>query len=302
MNITVSHLKKKERRSPSKNAIDDSDGVLGATNDELSDRIRCDYPQTQDGEVLADTLIQSAEELGRGKIITIVTDPLPTAMIERGFRVAAKVPDLYEGKEDVFIMSYNVDENRLDLANPKEVGRVEALLKGVEFPQDLGIENLKLGLPISKVEVATSKNAEEIAQLIADTFPDYPTPSFDPNYIKQYIEAGNLFHFIRGAANEMVACASADLVTEAKTAELTDCATRPSYRGRGYMRAILISLMQKLESSMGYPTAFTMARARIPGINILFKQLGFHYCGRLSKSCHIGDGLEDMNIWARRLY
>jgi len=98
----------------------------------------------------------------------------------------------------------------------------------------------------------------------------------------------------------VVACASADPVADARTAELTDCATRPDQRGRGLMQAILGDLMDDLRA-MDYPTAFTLARARIPGVNLAFQRLGFDLQGTMVQSCRIGDGLEDMNVWSRRL-
>ena len=52
---------------------------------------------------------------------------------------------------------------------------------------------------------------------------------------------------------------------------------------------------------MNYPTAFTLARARIPGVNIVFQRLGFEFQGRMRSSCLIGDGIEDMNILSRAL-
>lgn len=269
-------------------------------NDETSDRIRCDFPSIC-GTQLADTLIQRAEEWNRGKIISIVTESHAHDLQKSGFRLAAQMPKAYEGCKDIFIMSYNRDEDRLHLANPKEVSKVESLLETVALPEDASLEQLCLKVAVGLVEESGKKDSGQISQLIAETFPEYPTPSSESAYIQKYIEEGNPFHGIRDKDRRLVACASADLFPQARTAELTDCATLPEYRGQGYMRALLVSLMKRLSHRQHYPTAFTMARARIPGINILFKQLGFQFCGRLSRSCLIGDGLEDMNIWARQL-
>jgi hypothetical protein len=52
---------------------------------------------------------------------------------------------------------------------------------------------------------------------------------------------------------------------------------------------------------MGYPTAFTLARASVPGINLAFHRLDFLFRGRMAASCRIGGGIEDMNVWSRRL-
>ena len=47
--------------------------------------------------------------------------------------------------------------------------------------------------------------------------------------------------------------------------------------------------------------AFTLARARIPGMNLAFQRLGFTHRGTMAQSCRIGDGIEDMNVWSRAL-
>ena len=53
------------------------------------------------------------------------------------------------------------------------------------------------------------------------------------------------------------------------------------------MRAILGDLVEDLEG-MGYA-------------NIAFQRLGFQQCGRMTRSCRIGEGIEDMNVWSRLL-
>ncbi len=113
------------------------------------------------------------------------------------------------------------------------------------------------------------------------------------------MESGTPFRMVT-EGDEVVACASADLVAEAQTAELTDCATLPSARGRGLMQGLLADLCDDLRD-LGYPTAFTLARAAVPGVNLAFARLGFRLRGRMLRSCRIGQGLEDMNVWSKDL-
>ena len=150
-----------------------------------------------------------------------------------------------------------------------------------------------------RTERADSRDAPAIAALIAGSFSYYPTPSGVPSYVAKQIREGIPFRMARDGA-ELVACASADLVPEARTAELTDCATRPDHRGQGLMQALLADLMEDLRQ-MDYPTAFTLARAKEPGMNLVFRRLGFTWRGRTPRSCRIGDGFEDVNVWSRRL-
>ncbi len=280
-------------------------------NDEYSDRVRCDHPNTSQGKAIAFFLAGAAHCLGRTKVLTMVEESLSSELIEQGFILAGTMPGFYRGKKGCSVLTYNVDEGRRVKAHPKEFSRVEAIVDKVEHLEDSLIteryEYLRDEDPEEadypgfevKTILAMPNDSERLAKLIDQTFVDYPTPSHDPNYIRKQIESGVPFRFIE-EDGEMVACASADLVPDALTAELTDCATLPAYRKKGYMRILLSDLMWDLEQK-DYCSAFTYSRARVPGINILFKKLGFKFCGCIHQSCRIGEGLEDMNMWIREL-
>jgi beta-lysine N6-acetyltransferase len=270
-------------------------GEAEVCDDAHSDRLRCDHPIGADPHWLAETLIKEAELRGRGKVLSLVEERMIPSMQKVGFRVAAFLPGFYGGKSACGVLTHNVDISRLELANPREVKRVHGLLKNIEGSSDIH----RLRAESVKTELMDELSASDLARLMGVTFKDYPTPSHDPAYLLSQVNAGVPFRYIRNG-DEVVACASADIVPQAQAAELTDCATLARCRGRGYMKVLLIDLMDDLRR-MSYPTAFTMARARIPGINILFKQLGFKFCGQLSRSCRIGEGLEDINLWSRRL-
>lgn len=98
----------------------------------------------------------------------------------------------------------------------------------------------------------------------------------------------------------VVSCASGDLTPLALSAELTDCATAASHRGRGHVTLLLRALMHDLVD-MGYVSAWSLARAGESSMNIAFARLGFRFCGRMVQSCRIGNGIEDMNCWFRML-
>ncbi len=259
-------------------------------DDPYSERIRCDHPEVEDGKALAEALLSQAEELDRPRIVVLAPSRLRDGLEDEGFSHEATMPGYYAGDEDCVVMGHALDGERDQLANPVEVARVDALARR---PRPVR--------PIPDVEtrLARPEDAPKLAELIGETFADYPTPSDDPEYLRAQLEEGTPFRLVE-EDGEILACASADLVREAQTAELTDCATRPNARGRGLMQAILTDLMDDLRE-LGYPTAFTLARARIPGVNLAFKRLGFSFRGRMPQSCRIGDGFEDMNVWSRAL-
>ena len=269
--------------------LDDGDEVEAA-DDRYSDRIRCDHPDTRAGRALGEALLEAALKYGRGRVVLLCHSALSQELHASGLTLEATMPGFYSGERDCAVMGAAPDEARSRLANPEEVKKVDLLVQRPWEPKDRPDVGTRRAVPA---------DAPEIAKLIAATFEHYPTPSGVPEYIAGQIEAGVPFRAV-WEGGEVVACASADLVRVARTAELTDCATRPDQRGRGLMQAILLDLMDDLRE-MNYPTAFTLARANTPGVNIAFARLGFKFRGCQIQSCRIGGGMEDMNVWSRRL-
>jgi putative beta-lysine N-acetyltransferase len=279
------------RKKPFITELSDGSSVK-IVDDHFSDRLRCDHPDRDlDGEALGKTLKRVAEKRERGRIVALVDSAVAEGLSTVGFREEAEMPGFYKGERPCVVMGAFPDPERRDLAAPALVEKVERLVEE-QSPQPPA-------RPDVVTELATPDHAEEIAALMTATFPQYPTPSGDPSYVAESIEEGTPFRMVR-QEGDVVACASADLVQRAETAELTDCATLPEYRGNGFMQAILLDLMDDLRD-MDYPTAFTLARARIPGVNLAFCRLGFELCGTMAQSCRIGQGIEDMNVWSRSL-
>lgn len=265
--------------------------IVELIDDPYSDRIRCDHPTVDSGEALGEALLEAADELGRGRIVALVDRALSKELESTGFEVEAIMPGFYAGVADCAVVGTAGARRRMRSADLAAAQLTERALEARR-----GTPGLRVALP---TERAMPADAEAIATLLDETFAAYPTPTGDADYIADQMQDGTIFRVVRDG-DDVVACASADLVRTARTAELTDCATRPTHRGRGLMRAILRDLMGDL-AAMGYPTAFTLARARVPGINVAFQRCGFVLRGRMAQSCRIGTGLEDMNVWSRFL-
>jgi len=278
---------REEGEHPTKLALRVGDSLVRVTDDPYSDRIRCDHPEVEQPRELGEALVHRAHDLGRGRVVALVPVSYREEMEQAGLVEEALMPGFYSGEEDCSVLGYYPDPERQRLVNPREVASVEAL-----------IDSCPPGRAHPTVETrrAEPNDAPAIAHLIGQTFEEYPTPSSEPTYIEKQIRDGIPFRFVE-VGGEVVACASADLVTGAKTAELTDCATLPSQRGRGLMQSILTDLVEDLRA-MDYQTAFTMARARIAGMNLAFLRLGFEFRGQMTSSCRIGQGIEDMNVWS----
>lgn len=278
--------------APRRVELEDHPGVF-ATDDAYSQRLKCEHPQgVEDGAAFGRALLSAAERLTRDRVIALIPEALRVDMAREGFRCEAVMPGFYQGEAPCMIMGHSLDGERDGLGFAQEVEVADKIWHRTR--------STKSRHPRRATTRATEADAQDLAQLLGQTFKHYPTPSHDPDYVLAQINEGTPFRFVRGQDGQIIACASADLNRAARTAELTDCATSPKARGRGLMQSLLLDLMDDLRR-MGYPTAFTMARAREPGINVAFKRLGFSWRGRMWQSCRIGEGLEDMNIWSRYL-
>ncbi len=148
-------------------------------------------------------------------------------------------------------------------------------------------------------EPARPGDAPEIAELMGSVFPDYPT-SLAPDHLARLIASGsNRFRWVRDGSGRMVAVASAEIDRARRNAEMTDCATRPSERGRGLMVWILRALERDLAGEEGITDLYTLARADEVGMNCAFAKLGYDYTGRLVNNCRMPNGWESMNVWCR---
>ncbi len=259
-------------------------------DDPYSDRIRCDHPEITDGAALGHALIETADKCTRGRVVVLASADIEPGLSDVGFSREGLLPGFYGGKKACTVMGYYRDDDRGQLARPERVHQVRELVEQ---------KGARRVAPEVRTRRAKPIDAPRVAKLIGETFAEYPTPSEDPRYVARAIASGTPFRVVE-RNGDVVACASADLVREAKTAELTDCATKPAYRGQGLMQSLLADLMDDLRE-LKYPTAFTLARATIPGVNLAFSHLGFGLRGCMPRSCRIGRGLEDMNIWSRSL-
>lgn len=271
-----------------------SGATIQVIDDPYSDRIRCEHPMTHDGAHLGHTLLQMADRRQRGRVTARVMPSARPGLEMMGFRTEGIIPGYFRGELDCAVMGAYVDDERGALAHPKEAATVRELLDPTQLESRPGRAH-----PPAETRRAAPADAPALAEILGDTFEAYPTPSDRSEYLAKAIEEGTPFRVVE-REGQIAACASADLVRSARTAELTDCATRPEHRGHGLMKSLLSDLMDDLRE-LDYPTAFTLARARNPGVNLAFARLGFEYRGTMPSSCRISTGIEDMNILSRHL-
>lgn len=229
---------------------------------------------------------------GIGKIILYARDD-DRGWQRRGFVPEGTIDRYFADGRHAVVMSKFTDGARSVNVREREEDRIVALSR----------ENSSRALVVSfpagfSCRVADVEDSEAISTLLQSTFEDYPDP-IDRDTVARWIRDGERRFRVVEHDGDLVACASADLDRANRSAELTDCATRPEMRGRGLMTAILRRLEIDCSEELGIADFYTLARAGEAGINIAFARLGYRYTGRLVNNCRMPDGWESMNAWCR---
>ncbi|MFW5750955.1 MAG: GNAT family N-acetyltransferase [Planctomycetota bacterium] len=150
------------------------------------------------------------------------------------------------------------------------------------------------------VRTATSDDGPLLAEILAATFCDYPTP-IAPDHQTMLITSGRShFEIATGPDGSVAAVISAELDRENGNAEVSDCATLSAHRGRGLMRHLIRRVEDRVAADHGIRSFYTLARACEPGMNIAFARCGYIYTGRLVNNCRMPEGWESMNAWCKR--
>jgi putative beta-lysine N-acetyltransferase len=138
-----------------------------------------------------------------------------------------------------------------------------------------------------------------MAPLYGQVFATYPFPIAEPDFLAETM-ASHVTYFGVWSDGEPVALSSAETDRDARNVEMTDFATLPEQRGNGYAR-MLLARMQTTMRNEGIRTAYTIARAISPGMNITFARQGYRFGGCLVNNTNICGKIESMNIWYRPL-
>jgi putative beta-lysine N-acetyltransferase len=217
------------------------------------------------------------------------------------------------GKNCHIFSSYSKNSRGISFHKEKEDQVIKNCLKkgkGTEkIPQKSGDsrrngswkkQKEKISLPEEyTLRPAVQADASTMAALYSQGFQFYPTPLHMESYLLKTMDS-HVLYFLVEKQGEIVSLASAEMDSETGSAEITDCLTILSERGKGLIKELIIALEKEL-SDRGFRSTYTLCRALSSGINIAFASLGYAYTGRLVNNCRIGEGFEDMNIWCKML-
>ena len=270
---------------------------------------------------ILDDLDGLARRRGYTKIFAKVPEAASPWFRMAGYRTEARVPGFFRGRRAVRFMARFLDPERRRERVPERVDSVLALVEEIgaaglpEAPAEESPETGKAVVSRSSAASEASKpisgeadfalrrltpgDAERMAAVYGEVFRSYPFPIDDPDHLRRAM-AGDALYVGAESGGELVALAAAEMDPGDRNAEMTDFATRPEWRGRGLARRLL-GRMEREVRTLGVRTAYTIARAGSPGMNLVFARGGYAFGGTLVNNSQIAGRIESMNVWYKAL-
>ncbi|MDQ0255202.1 putative beta-lysine N-acetyltransferase [Evansella vedderi] len=258
--------------------------------DRQNDRIVAYLPSMEKGELMEIFTRFKTESLGKLIIFSLERDS--KGLSELGFQFEAEMSGFFQGKK-ACIFSYYGNERRSASKTASENKEVMALVQ--MDSKDLS----NLIITNFSVELVGDTEWNDLAELFEIVFPVYPTDIYDPNYLRKAGEQNYTFIVAKNEAGKIIGAASA-MESGYGSAEITDCAVHPDYRGNQVLYGIILALEKELIKK-GIYHAYSITRAKSVGMNLTVKRLGYVYEGTLTNNCVISTGFEDMNVWTKKL-
>lgn len=245
---------------------------------------------------VAKAVMAKAETEGYTKVFAKLPESAVEPFLDNGFRREALVPGLYNGNHAGAFLGAYLDPER---KQGKEAGKLDQILDLALAKRGEALQAPTQLDPQFRLRKCTATDIPRMAEIYGQVFPTYPFPIHSPDYLLETMRT-NVDYFGVETGNKLVALSSAEMDSEAGNVEMTDFATMPTWRGNGFGVALL-RLMEQAMRQQTLPTAYTIARAASPGMNITFAKLGYDYAGRLVNNTNISGRIESMNTWYKPL-
>jgi len=242
---------------------------------------------------LCSSLEQLAKRNGYEKIFGKVPAAVGDMFLNAGFQREAAIPGFYQRREEAWFVAkyFSRDRQREDKAEEYEnVLRVTEQKR--QYPGQPTFEGFM-------IRPCVEADAKAMSHVYRTVFPSYPFPIDDPEYLVQTMRS-HIDYFGVERKGKLIALSSAEMDVTEQNVEMTDFATLPAWRGRGLAFALLAHMEEAMRAK-GMKTAYTIARAISPGMNITFARHAYQYGGRLINNTNISGSIESMNVWYKTL-
>lgn len=239
-------------------------------------------------------IIKYADDLAEKEGYTKIVGKVPLSSAEHFFHAGyiseASIPAFYEGREEAVFMAKYTDPARREIKGSDKQTEILDVVQIHTAHRKEGY--LSEGFTLRP---AQTDDADNLAALFQRVFPTYPFPIFDPEYLKKSMQ-DNVRYFLIMHGEKITAAAACEVDEASLTAEMTDFAADPLYRGRGFA-GILLAEMEKAMKREGIITGYTIARSISLPMNAVFAGAGYRFGGMLPNNTNISGAIESMNIW-----
>lgn len=247
-----------------------------------------------DSKKIVTSLDTLALSRGYSKIFAKIPSWAEDRFLAGGYVLEARIPGFFPGDCDACFMGKYFTEDRATEKEPQLVRDVLAAAR--EKAQSPQVSVLPEGFVVG---IAAEEHGEDMAQVYREVFASYPFPIHDASFLHAAMKDSTLFFGVWDG-NRIAALSSAEMDGSSGSAEMTDFATPPEYRGNG-LALYLLRHMEDSISARGIRSLFTIARAYSYSMNITFARNGYSYGGTLTNNTNIFGRLESMNVWYKIL-
>jgi putative beta-lysine N-acetyltransferase len=238
-------------------------------------------------------LIQLAKSKGYSKIFAKVPEDAAADFLRAGFAKEAEIPGFFSGRMTACFMCYYLNNVR---QQEDDVAQLENILHIAEEKRKTAVPPPDTRFFLRPCE---QEDIREMATIYQQTFSSYPFPIHEEDYLLETMQT-HVSYFGAESSDELAALASAEMDREAANVEMTDFATQPVYTGNNLALHLLYH-MEKAMHNQNINTAYTIARAASPAMNITFSRAGYNFAGRLKNNTNISGKIESMNVWYKPL-
>lgn len=259
----------------------------------LNDRVYLMRLNPEALSLIVPVLDALAEEKGYGKIIAKIPTNAWRPFQTVGYAQEALIPAFFRGRSDALFVAKYLSPEREDLS-PSETAY--SYLNLIRNPTTA---TGKTAASIGDLTMCAQANAGEMSAIYGRMFRSYPFPIQDPTYLKRSMTTGVVYWGIR-VRGRLVSLAATEFDRHQQTAEMTDFATLPAWRGKG-MAGRLLSHMEDHARRMQIKTVYSIARAKSLGMNLVLKTGDYLYAGFLKNNTQIGGSIESMIVWYKPL-
>jgi putative beta-lysine N-acetyltransferase len=214
--------------------------------------------------------------------------------MEEGYLLEATIPGFFCNGDDACFLGKYLDAPRREERKPQLLREILSTAEKQE----------PVSMPLSLPEgfhgrIAGESDIMEMAGVYQRVFATYPFPIHEPAFLRSSMYDATIYFGV-WHGGRIAALSSAEMDPLSRSAEMTDFATLPEYRGNG-LALYLLQQMEEAMKSRGILSPYTIARAYSFGMNITFARNGYSFGGTLTNNTNISGNLESMNVWYKQL-